>query len=319
VVSWWRMGVQPESDYLYYFRAFVHLFFSRKFIVHRVTGLVYLTLYLSAFLRYTWDYEGFKNSPIIWILPLTGLFQSITAIYTFTFLPKSTKDPGYYGDKGILSYNFIVENSFFELILLFQWIYYNDAIFGVIRYTVVFENLFVFLPYLIRGFWPKTRFRDGLDNTKNKTEKNFNYFIIATWMTKVFYVWAKHYIGFFLNYVRFLDRISEEEKYHIYLLLIFGSFATTISMFLHTLKFKGYMDSKLSFLIYQASYLATFYSFYQVSSIFFANLDLTLLTLGGLLINFVDVKYQHVYQLLVLGLLNATRSGMLSFPSHLFA
>jgi len=305
------MGVAQETDYFYYFRSFLHLFFTRKFIVHRVTGLTYLLLYFATFVYYFLDYERFKDSPLIWLLPSIGLFQSITAIYTFTFLPKSTKDPGYYGDKGILSYNFIVENSFFELILLFQWIYYNDFLFGYLRSTVVFENLFVFLPYVIRGFWPKTRFRDGLENVKNKTEKNFNFFIVETWITKFFYVWAKHYIGFFLNYVRFLDRISEEEKHHIYLVLIFGAFATTISMFLHTLKFKGYMNAKLSFLIYQASYMATFYGFFKVSGIFLANLDLTLLTLGGLLINFAGVGYQHAYQLLVLGLLNASRLGVL--------
>jgi hypothetical protein len=305
------MGAEQQEATLSTFGWFLHLFFSRKFIVHRLTGLIYLILYALTFAYYFVDYEGFKNSPIVWVLPSVGLFQSITAIYTFTFLPKSTKDGGYFGDKGILSYNFIVENSFFELILLFQWIYYNDAIYGILRSTVVIENFFVFLPYIIRSLWPKTSIRDALDNPKNKSARNFNFFMIVTWITKIFYVWAKHYIGYFLNYVRFLDRVSEEEKYHIYLLLIFSAFATTISMFLHTLKFKHYMDPRVSFLIYQASYFATFYSFYQISGIFFANLDLTILTLGGLLLNFTDIKYQHAYQVLVLGVLNAVRYGAL--------
>jgi len=48
-------------------------------------------------------------------------------------------------------------------------------------------------------------------------------------------MWAKHYIGFYLNYIRYFDGYSEEDKKYIYLLQIWSGFATTISMFLHTL------------------------------------------------------------------------------------
>jgi len=271
-----------------------------------------LIQYCVAIWFYFADYEGFKNSHIIWVLPLTGLIQSITAIYTFTFLPKKTKDGGYFGDKGILSYAFISENSFFAMLLLFQWIYYNDKIYSFFRSTVVFENALVFLPYTARFLWPKTRIRDSLENSaKNKTQENRVFFVVVTYITKIFYIWAKHYIGFYLNYVRFLNRISEEEKYHIYLLLIFSAFATTIAVFLHTLKFRGYLNPKVSFLTYQFSYLATFYGFYNVSGIFFANLDLTLLVFIGLLINFGDLKYQHMYQVGLMALLNGARYGVL--------
>jgi len=227
------------------------------------------------------------------------------------FCQKKTLDGGYFGDKGTLSYNFIVENSFFALILLFAWTYYNDPLFQFMKSSIIIDNAFVFFPYFFRTYWPKTRIRDALLNPRNKTEKNYNFFVIVTWITKGFYLWAKHYIGYFLNYVRFMDRISEEERYHIYLLLIFSSFATTVAVFLHTLKFKGYMDSRLSFLTYQASYFATFYGFYQVSGIFFANIDLTLIVLGGLLLNFADIKVQHAYQILVAVVLNMARYNQL--------
>jgi hypothetical protein len=245
------------------------------------------------------------------VIALDRVIQSITAMYTFTFLPKNTKDGGYFGDKGILSYNFIVENSFFALLLLFQWVYYSDFFYEFLRFSIIGETIFVFLPYVLRMLWPKTRIRDALANPKNRTEKNFSFFVSVTWITKFFYVWAKHYIGYFLNYVRFLNLITEEEKYHIYLVLIFSAFATTIAVFLHTLKFKHYLDSKISFLIYQASYFATFYGFYHISPIFLRNLDLTIITLIGLLINFRDVKYQHAYQVFVLVLLYAARYHLL--------
>jgi hypothetical protein len=212
------------------------LFFTRKFIVHRITGLFYLIQYATTAIMFFFYYETFKNSFLIWSMPLTGLIQSITAIYTFTFLPKKTIDPGYYGDKGILSYNFIIENSFFEMLLLFQWVYYNDVFFNFFKNTFVFEAVLVFLPYVIRVMWPKTSFREGLKNDKNKSEEARTFYFVVTWITKMFYIWAKHYIGFFLNYVRFLDRINEEERYAVYFTLVFASFATTISLFLHTLR-----------------------------------------------------------------------------------
>jgi len=153
--------------------------------------------------------------------------------------------------------------------------------------------------------------RDSLNNVKNKTENNKSFFIIGTWVTKVFYVWAKHYIGFFLNYVRFLDRANDEQIYHIYLLLIFSGFATTISMFLHTLKFKRYIGPKTSFTVYVISYLATFYSFARIYEIFFLNLDLTIIVLIGLVLNFTHWKYQNAYQFFLLFYFNASRYDLL--------
>ena len=89
------------------------LFFKRKFILHRLTGLAYLIQYMLTFYLYFKNYESFKDSILIWSLPLTGVIQSITAIVTFTFLSRTKRDAGYYSDRGTLSYPFIIENSFF--------------------------------------------------------------------------------------------------------------------------------------------------------------------------------------------------------------
>jgi hypothetical protein len=134
-------------------------------------------------------------------------------------------------------------------------------------------------------------------------------------VTKVFYVWAKHYIGYFLNYVRFFDRANEEQISYIYLLLIFSAFATTISVFLHTLKFKGYIGPRTSYIIYMISYLSTFYSFIQIREIFFIHYDLALFVLIGVIINFRSLYYQHAYQIFILVLFNAHKFHML--PSSL--
>lgn len=160
-----------------------------------------------------------------------------------------------------------------------------------IKARPILEYLFVFLPYaVLRPLVPKTSFRDSMNNEKNKTDKNKLFFQIATQVTKAFYLWAKHYIGFFLNYLRFMNKLSETEIYDIHFLLIMSCFATTISMFLHTLKFKGYMGPKLSFSLYMASYLLTFYSFVKIAPVFIKEIDITLITLVGLIINFAGPK-----------------------------
>ena len=65
-----------QLDFLY------KMFFTRKFIVHRLVGLSYLLQYVLVGFYYFYDYKGFLDSWLLVTLPLTGVFQSVTAIYT---------------------------------------------------------------------------------------------------------------------------------------------------------------------------------------------------------------------------------------------
>ena len=281
---------------------FFRLFVRARFFIHRFVGLLYLILYLAATISYFVNYAYFKTSSLIWALPLTGVLQTIVAIRTFTFLPKTKKDPGYYGDKGALTYPFICENLFFSSLLLFQWLYYSDKFYPIIKKYYLIEWAFVFLPYLFRPLFPKTSFRDSINNYGGKSDKNRQFFLIMTYITKVFYIWAKHYIGFFLNYVRFFDLVSPDMQYHVYFLLICSAFATTISMFLHTLKFKGYLGPKKAMGIYVISYMMTFISFINIFPVFYNNLYLTLITFVGIILNLCGTRYHDIYQLILLGI-----------------
>lgn len=287
------------------------LFFTRKFRLHRITGLIYLIQYALAFLLYFYDFSMFLNSPLIWTLPLNGVLQSVTAIYTFTFLPKRSKDPGYFSDKHTMNYPFIVENSFFALILMFQWLYLNDKFYRLFRKLIFPEVIFVFFPYLIRTLWPKTSFRDSLGSTRSKTQGNRLFYHIAIHVTKLFFIFAKHMIGYFLNYARFMNRITETQIYHLYLLEISSAFATTISVFLHTLKFRKMIGPRMSFFIYFTSYMSTFVSLFCILSIFSINRDLVILSLIGLVLNFYTKKVQIMYQFAVCLLLYSARLGFL--------
>ncbi|TPX37560.1 hypothetical protein SmJEL517_g00450 [Synchytrium microbalum] len=292
------------------------LFFSRKFIVHRIVGLIYLIQWFTSLYLYSFKYKTYYNSPLIWALPLTGISQSVVAIWTFTFLPKNKKDGGYFGDKSIMSYPFIIENSFFALLNMFQFMYFNDAYYPWIVKSFVVEQCFVFFPYFLRYLWPKTSFRDSVDNTRNRSVAQGDFFKLAIMVTKIFYVWAKHYIGFFLNYARFLNRIDEYQAACVYQVAIFGASAITISIFLQTLKFKGYIGAKTSFVLYFLSYMGTFYGFAQMFPIFYENMDLTLICAVGTAINFLPTPVQWAYQILLFFLLNNARQSGLPLPDY---
>jgi len=292
------VGVQPEAppslvgSLVRFANGFVYLFFARKFIAHRVFGLAYLMQYAAVMYLYFADYEGrFLGSPLLITLPVTGVIQSFTAMYYFSFLPKKQKNPGYTTATSTLSYSFVKENAFYSLILLFAWLYTNDATYPLLKYTWPVEALFVFLPYTWRRLFPKTSFRDSFESTARTKGWLRYYFFAATWLTKAFYLWAKHYIGFYLNYLRFFNLVTPQDQRELYLLYIFSGFATTVALFLHTLRFKRYLPPQVSFTIYVASYLCTFYSYAQVAHVFVAYWGLTAVTFGGLLVNLLSINY----------------------------
>jgi hypothetical protein len=187
------------------------------------------------------------------------------------------------------------------VILAFQWLYYNDKVYPLFKRYWVVEYIFVFLPYCFRFLTEKTRLRDSLESIKkDTTSENVNFYFYLTWLTKIFYVWAKHYMGFFLNYLRYLDMATEYHKRCVYLILLSGSFATTISIFLHTLRFKGYISGKTSFSIYVVSYLSTFIGYGMIFSVFFQYQTLFLITITGLVLNLLSNTVFNIYQIFIL-------------------
>lgn len=293
--------------------SFLHLFFSSKFLSHRLIGFIYLIQFFLSCYLYATNYNQFSNSILWWSLPLTGLIQSISASMTFTFLPKKQLDPGYYSDKSTLSYKFIFENSFYATILTFQWIYMNEDVYKyLLSYPIfggAFEVLFVFLPYaLIREpFFPKTHFRDSVNIDKNKTEKNKIFYSFGTSITAIFYLFAKHCIGFALNYFRYINILPASVIPNLHFMLLASCAATTISMFLHTLKFKGYISGRVSFSLYVISYLFTVYSWVGLYPIFYHNFPILVIALVGLVINRYNNPLFHVYQVMVAVLFVAHR------------
>jgi len=251
---------------------------------------------------YNFHYDQFIHSGLTFIMPLVGVFQAANSWSYFAFLPKRQKDPGYNSDRSALSYNFVKENIFFAGLLLFQCCYYDANLFLIIKSFPLVEYFFVFLPYTARWIFPQTSFRDSLSSTTNKSKENYTFYIITTWITKGFYIWAKHFIGYFMNYIRFTNRIGDNDIKEMWLLLIWSGFATTISMFLHTLKFKRIISGRTSYLVYLASSFATFIPIVKMAcrGIYSQNMDLVILTSLGILMNFKSRTVQHLYQVFVM-------------------
>jgi len=141
------------------------LFIKIEFGLHRAIGALYLVQWLASFFLFFYDYNIYKNSFLSWSLPLNGFLQACNASYFFSFLPRNA-DPGYYSDKSVMSYKFLLENIFFSGLLFFAAAYMNDTFYNAMQKVPFIENLFVFLPYaVIRPFFPKTRFRDSIENS----------------------------------------------------------------------------------------------------------------------------------------------------------
>lgn len=271
--------------------------------------------FFTAAYLYAFNYEHYLTTPLVWTLGMTGFLQSVTAACTFTFMP-NIADPGFIAmsDKSALSYKFIVENSFFSMLLAFQYCYMDNKIFEMIKAVPPIEILFVFLPYYIRPLWPTTRIRTAMENSKNKTDKNRFFLRVSTYIVKVFYSFAKHYIGFFLNYIRFLGRITADDQKTIHGILITSSYMTTIAIFLHTLKFKGWLGPRQATVAYEGAYLVTAWFYWQFLGTIAANLDLALLCFIGMVLNFAPKGIWHTYQAFVLAYLWYARASATSMP-----
>lgn len=271
---------------------FQHLFFSHKFIKHRVIGLAFLVQFFLAAYLYVFDYERYLRSVLVWSLPLTGLCQSINAALTFTFLPRK-EDPGFaaVADKSVLSYFTVLENSFYSMQLLFACCYFHDDIKPLIQKCVVIEPIMVFFVFYLRHLWPSSRIGAALANAKNKSEDNRTMLTISTYAIKCFYLLAKHFVGTFPLYLRFLGRVTPADQKLWYGVEILSAYASTISIFIHTLKFKGYIGPKTAMVAYDIIIPLFAYLYWNMIEILTRNVDVMMISGVGLILNLAPSVY----------------------------
>lgn len=298
-----------------FFSAFHELFLTKrtgklggvKFALHRINGILYLMQYVASFLLMVFNYDAYTRTPLPWTLPLCGWIQAVIASFTFTFLPKGNDAQGYYSDKRTITYSFMVENVYFSGLLLFQALYGFTPFIKSLPFWV--EHIGVFLPYVIfRPLFPKTSLGDSRHTENQYSSKNMRFLKAMALISKIFYVWAKHFVGYYMNYMIYLGLVQEKNMYHFHWLLLVSGWATTIAVFLHTLKFKGYIGPRFALLAYTGTFPAIV-SLLATLQIQFGwqYFWVSLVVLLGVPINFIrPTKYwnpQYIYQFVAMAYL----------------
>eukprot|EP00542_Grammatophora_oceanica_P013060 CAMPEP_0194029930 /NCGR_PEP_ID=MMETSP0009_2-20130614/3551_1 /TAXON_ID=210454 /ORGANISM="Grammatophora oceanica, Strain CCMP 410" /LENGTH=435 /DNA_ID=CAMNT_0038669753 /DNA_START=100 /DNA_END=1404 /DNA_ORIENTATION=+ len=267
-----------------------------KHMIHRYMGLCYLTLYTTVWIEYLTNYEEGKNSFLPHFVATNGLIQGLSAYFSFKVLPDLI-DAGYYSDKAVLSRTFVHENLYFSLLAYVGTGMYNDIIRENLYQTVLGKIImytFVFFPYiLVRPWFPTTQFSKAGSGTKSRSHTNERFYEIGTTMVKIFYLWAKYFCGFYINFLIFLGLQTESDMKFIRGLFLLNMGTVSIAIFLHTLRFKKVLPPKLTFSLYLAQIYASFSAIPMAYDMFAAHKRLCFACLTGILANMTRSRPIH--------------------------
>lgn len=290
-----------------FWSAFYELFLSStRYFTHRVVGFGYLAQYFASLYLMSTNYDLYVRTPLAWSLPLTGWLQAIIASFTFTFLPRGNDAQGYYSDKRTITYSFLLENIYFSGLLLFQCLYVFTDVFDHVPRGV--EAILVFLPYTcIRVWFPKTSLGESRNMDNQYSDKNRTFLKVISLTSKIFYVWAKHFNGYYLNYMTFLGMVKNNPTamYRSHWLLLAGGWATTPAMFLNTLKYKKMIGPKTALSLYAGTFPIIVATLTLLQYQYREQLWVAYIVMLGVPVNFLPRNWyaQHVYQFIVLAYL----------------
>lgn len=207
-------------------------------------------------------------------------------------------DPGYYSDKAVLSRTFVHENLFFTTMSVFGSAYFILDLREALHSNWVgkiIEHIYIFWPYImIRPWFPITSFSSAGTTYKGRTDNNKRFYEIGTLMVKYFYLWAKYFFGFFVNYSVYLNLIKDENDWKLLqgmLLLNVGT--VSLSVFLHTLRFKKVLPAKFTFSIYIIQIYLSFFAIPIAIKMFVSHPKLCAVCIAGLILNMTRNRIIH--------------------------
>jgi hypothetical protein len=222
-----------------------------------------------------------------------GIAQAWSAYFSFKVLPE-LNDPGYYSDKAILSRTFVHENVFFTTMAVFGSIYYNAKSRTMMRTNLLgrcLEFVFVFWPYFgIRSWFPVTKFSDAGSGRQGRSVRNQRFYEFGTLSVKIFFLWAKYFLGFYINWMVYLDLLSPENWKFQHGMALLNVGTVSIAVFLHTLRFRKVLPAKFTFSVYLAQIYATFSALPLAYDMFVDHPKLVLLALVGLVGNLTPYR-----------------------------
>jgi hypothetical protein len=200
---------------------------------------------------FAWSRSSSRLTIGVWLH--SGLIQGYSAFFSFKVLPEAA-DPGYYSDKAVASRNFIHENVYYTMMAVFGSVYYNSEWRGKLQSGFLgqfVEILFVFCPYVaFRPFFPVTHFSAAGTGRNGRSQKNEWFYTVGTKMVKIFYLWAKYFLGFYINFMVYLNLPTPNHWKVLHGMYLLNLGTVSIAIFLHTLRFKKILPAKLTFSIY---------------------------------------------------------------------
>jgi len=269
---------------------------STKHLIHRYMGLAYLTQYALAWVELTRNYDSYEGSFLPATIALNGLIQAWSAFFSFKVLPE-LNDAGYYADKAVLSRSFVHENAFFTMMTMFGAIYYNNPLREQLRTTIagrVLEYVYMFWPYvLVRPLFPITRFKDAGSTHKGRSAQNQQFYEVGTYLVKIFFLYAKYFLGFYFNFLIFLELPTADDWKLLRGCLLLNIGTVSIAIFLHTLRFKKILPPRLTFSLYLAQIYATIAGIPYARHLFTAHPKLCAVCFAGLLCNMTRSRKIH--------------------------
>ena len=171
--------------------------FSTSAIVLPITRLlVSLLIVKGRFKVGCWRIEYFFSHPRFSQI-IKGVIQGYSAYFSFKVLPQ-LKDAGFYSDKGVMSRDFLHENTFFNVFCVWGAVYYNNELREVLRSNIggrLMEFTFVFFPFVfVRPWYPTTRIKDAGSRNKTRSPHLQRFYSVGTTMVKIFYLWGKYFV-----------------------------------------------------------------------------------------------------------------------------
>jgi len=265
-------------------------------------GLAFLIQYSYALYGFFNNYDHYINSYITEFISMNGLIQAVSAYFSFKVLPELA-DAGYYSDRAVLSRKFVFENCYFQCLSFFGSVWYNDTLRANLQSNElgkVLCHLFVFFPYvLIRPWFPTTHFKDAGSSMSGRSAANERFYNIGTQMIKFFYLWAKYFLGFYINFFTLVCEPTEHEWKGIRGVYLMNLGTVSTAVFLHTLRFKKILPPRLTFGIYLVQIYSTFVAIPILIPVFRDHVKLLGLTFLGLLANLTrSKKIQAVWSIL---------------------
>lgn len=207
------------------------------------------------------------------------------------------EDPGYYSDKAVMSRSFVHENIFFALYCIFGSVYYNPLHREQLKASTIghaLEIIYVFWPYiLVRPWFPVTRFSNAGTGRSGRTKVNERWYEIATFLVKIFFLWAKYFLGFYINFLVYMNKVTEPQWHLIHGMFMLNVGTVSLAIFLHTLRFKKVLPPKFTFSFYLLQIYLTFSAIPLAFDMFASHGKLCLLTLSGLLANMTRSRPIH--------------------------